>query len=179
MSATNHTNNYSFPIFIGTDVPSWLVDWNNTMTAIDTAIGNNRTNIDKNSTDVQLLNSEYAEINTAVTQNTTNVNTNTNDITALKANVNSLTNNVGELGTKVTTVNDKVGDYYSGTLSIGETTLTIDVPTLTNDSIIDVYTDLYGTDPTDVTANMADKTIVLTFPIISSTVRVRIKVVNI
>ena len=38
MSATNSTVNYHFPIFIGTDIPSWLVDWNNAMTALDDAI---------------------------------------------------------------------------------------------------------------------------------------------
>ena len=38
MSATNHTTYYELPIFIGTDTPSWLGDWNTAMTAIDTAI---------------------------------------------------------------------------------------------------------------------------------------------
>lgn len=38
MSATNRTTYYDLPIFIGTDVPSWLGDWNNAMDAIDTAI---------------------------------------------------------------------------------------------------------------------------------------------
>lgn len=38
MSATNKTTYYELPIFIGTDTPSWLGDWNTAMTAIDTAI---------------------------------------------------------------------------------------------------------------------------------------------
>lgn len=38
MSATNKTTYYDLPIFIGTDVPSWLGDWNGAMNAIDTAI---------------------------------------------------------------------------------------------------------------------------------------------
>lgn len=38
MSATNKTTYYELPIFIGTDTPSWLGDWNNAITAIDTAI---------------------------------------------------------------------------------------------------------------------------------------------
>lgn len=40
MSATNKTTYYELPIFIGTDTPSWLGDWNNTMTALDTALNN-------------------------------------------------------------------------------------------------------------------------------------------
>ena len=38
MSATNKTTYYDLPIFIGTDVPSWLGDWNDTMNGIDGAI---------------------------------------------------------------------------------------------------------------------------------------------
>lgn len=34
-NATNRTSNYSLPLFIGTDKPAWLVDWNNTMTELD------------------------------------------------------------------------------------------------------------------------------------------------
>ena len=38
MSATNQTAVYGLPIFLGTDVPSWLTDWNGAMGDIDTAI---------------------------------------------------------------------------------------------------------------------------------------------
>lgn len=38
MSATNQTSNYDLPLFIGTDKPSWLGDFNGAMNAIDTAI---------------------------------------------------------------------------------------------------------------------------------------------
>ena len=38
MSATNKTLNYELPIFIDTDKPSWLGDWNGTMTKIDNSI---------------------------------------------------------------------------------------------------------------------------------------------
>lgn len=36
MAHTNETTNYELPIFIGTDKPSWLNDFNGAMTAIDT-----------------------------------------------------------------------------------------------------------------------------------------------
>lgn len=38
MSATNKTTNYNLPLFVGSDVPSWLGDWNSAMTSIDAAI---------------------------------------------------------------------------------------------------------------------------------------------
>lgn len=31
MSATNTTTNYKLPIFMGTDIPSWLTDFNGAM----------------------------------------------------------------------------------------------------------------------------------------------------
>ena len=38
MSATNHTTNYNLPVFVGSDKPAWLVDFNGAMNAIDAAI---------------------------------------------------------------------------------------------------------------------------------------------
>lgn len=37
-NATNATPNYGLPLFVATDKPAWLVDWNNTMSALDTAL---------------------------------------------------------------------------------------------------------------------------------------------
>lgn len=41
MSATNTTTNYHLPIFIETDKPAWLVDFNGAMRAIDTQMKTN------------------------------------------------------------------------------------------------------------------------------------------
>lgn len=38
MSATNKTANYELPEFVGTDKPSWLIDFNGAMTIIDGAL---------------------------------------------------------------------------------------------------------------------------------------------
>lgn len=38
MSATNHTTHYNLPVFVETDKPAWLVDFNGAMNAIDAAI---------------------------------------------------------------------------------------------------------------------------------------------
>lgn len=35
MASTNKTEHYKLPIFVSTDVPTWLGDWNNTMSDID------------------------------------------------------------------------------------------------------------------------------------------------
>lgn len=41
MSATNHTTHYNLPVFVETDKPAWLVDFNGAMNAIDAAIYTN------------------------------------------------------------------------------------------------------------------------------------------
>lgn len=38
MSATQKTTNYQLPIFVGTDIPSWLTDFNGAMEKIDTVV---------------------------------------------------------------------------------------------------------------------------------------------
>ena len=38
MSHTNSTSHYSLPQFVGTDIPTWLGDFNSAMTAIDSGI---------------------------------------------------------------------------------------------------------------------------------------------
>lgn len=75
MSATNKTTYYDLPIFIGTDVPSWLGDWNNTMNALDGAINgvknaaDNATNVantaeGKSDANTETINALTAEVNT-------------------------------------------------------------------------------------------------------------------
>ena len=55
MSATNTTTNYSLPLFIGTDKPAWLVDWNGAMTDIDSQMKVNATAILANETAINNL----------------------------------------------------------------------------------------------------------------------------
>lgn len=45
MTATNHTENYSLSQFVGTDRPSWLVDYNGDMARIDAQMKQNADDI--------------------------------------------------------------------------------------------------------------------------------------
>ena len=67
MSATNHTTNYELPVFIGTDKPAWLVDWNGAMNAIDNAIKQAETKADTATTDVGSIQSDIITINSSLT----------------------------------------------------------------------------------------------------------------
>ena len=45
MTTTNHTENYNLSQFVGTDRPSWLVDYNGDMTKIDAQLKQNADDI--------------------------------------------------------------------------------------------------------------------------------------
>ena len=99
MSATNHTPNYSLPQFIGTDVPTWLVDVNGAFSDIDTAI--------KNAADA--------------------AGSSTGEITALDNRVstveNGLTATNASVGTLRTTVQEQGGSIAANTAKIGTAAL--------------------------------------------------------
>lgn len=82
MSATNATTNYSLPLFIGTDKPAWLVDWNGAMSAIDGQMKTNATDIQANATSISSL-------STTVTAHTTSISTLSNDVTTLSTGLNT------------------------------------------------------------------------------------------
>lgn len=67
------------------------------------------------------------------------------------------------------------GKVLSGTLTAGSTTLTLTDSAITTTSLIDVYTDTYGVNPTNVVATTGS--ITLTFGTQSSDVAVKVKVV--
>lgn len=185
MSATNTTTNYHLPIFIGTDIPSWLVDWNNAMTNLDNAVGEALLAGQTAEADVKTLESTVQAIQTAVTTLTNSVNDNTTDITDLKAQmiaytqiVNQLTADVQNLTSRVETAEETVGTVYTGIIGIGETTVTVSTPIVTANSMIDVYTDEYGLVPTSVVGDATAKTVTVVVPVRQSNLNVKIVVRN-
>lgn len=176
MSATNKTTNYSLPIFVGSDVPSWLVDWNNAMQLIDTAIGNVLTIANTNSADIALDEAAIAELKAALEAATPVITETATKISELTGVVSAIGSTVELLKTGYTELQGDVGVTYKGLLSAGETTLTLSVDTLTDESMIDVYTDRFGVAPTLVERDLTSKTVRLTFPIQTDILNVKIKV---
>lgn len=115
MSATNATTNYSLPLFIGTDKPAWLVDWNGAMSAIDAAIKGVDTEVQGAITDVSGL-------STTVAAHTSSIATISGQITVITGNVNS---NTGAINT----INSLIGN---GT------------PTTTDQTIIGAINELHS-----------------------------------
>lgn len=70
------------------------------------------------------------------------------------------------------------GETLESTLASGSTSLTLTSTILTSTSYIDVYTDVYGVNPTAITTDTNAMTITLTFKAQSSSVVVRVVVRN-
>lgn len=126
MSATNATTNYALPLFIGTDKPAWLVDWNGAMSAIDAAIKG----VD---TDVQGAITSISGLSSTVASHTSSISTITGQITVITNNLNTATGNINTInslignGTPTTTDQTLIGAINElhanqGDLSLLQTT---------------------------------------------------------
>lgn len=115
MSATHATSNYSLPLFIGTDKPAWLVDFNGAMTTIDAQIKANATAIGANETAISGL-------STTVSAHTTSINTISGQITTLSTGLNTAQGNIN-------TINSLIGN--------GE-------PITTDKTLIGAINEIYG-----------------------------------
>lgn len=69
---------------------------------------------------------------------------------------------------------EAIGTTLTETLAAGATTLTFTSAAITDDSLIDVYTDSYGVNPNNIT--QSGTTLTLTFPAQSNNVNVKVKV---
>lgn len=84
MSFTNHTPNYNLPQYVGTDKPTFLGDFNNAMSAIDTALHNNAQNAGEGLSELQQAQAALAE-----TQETLNeAQTEVANVSGIAATVN-------------------------------------------------------------------------------------------
>lgn len=68
----------------------------------------------------------------------------------------------------------KLSYFLTGTLTAGETTLTISNSSITEDSMIDIYTNVFGVNPTEVT--VASGSITLVFDALESDLGVKVRV---
>lgn len=120
MGSTNKTANLGLSQFIGTDKPTWLVDYNNDMAVIDEAIGELQndsgltdTAIAELQTNVQNLQNgqggsatEIAEVKSDVQTLSANYETMHHEVVLLDNNVKSHDNIIAEIGTILTSMQD-------------------------------------------------------------------------
>lgn len=114
MSATNSTANYELPIFLATDKPAWLTDWNGAMNAIDTAIHSAQSTADGAQTSAGTALADIATINaslTTITGNITSLTTTVNGNTGSINTINSLIGN-GQPTTEDKTLIGAINEIY-------------------------------------------------------------------
>lgn len=164
------TTNYGLIIYEPNDVTSYLVNWNNTMQKIDESIAGVSTVAEKAATDILTTEQSLANANDEINELTGEVSDVKQELTATSARSQTNAENITNLQTSITNTNirvdgiDKVvGARYTGILSTNEDTIAIATPTLMDDSLIDVYTNIYGVNPVTITPDTSAKQVVLTF----------------
>ena len=120
MSATNSTPTINLPLFIGTDKPAWLTDWNGSMNAIDSAIATLQTAESGTATALALLSQSVTALSGTVEQHTTAIQTVTTATATNTGSINTITSLIGN-GEPTTTdktiigaINEIYGDIGGG-----------------------------------------------------------------
>ena len=120
MSSTNKTTNYSLSQFVGTDVPSYLGDYNSDMSKIDKAIGdvaNSQDSVEQSvvglTADVQGLSTQVSGVSTSVEQLQTSVAQIDSGYkqadTALSQRITTNANNIQTNTTAIEGINTTIG----------------------------------------------------------------------
>ena len=146
MSATNATTNYELPVFIATDKPAWLVDWNGAMNTIDSAIkeaktagDNAQSTANTNANNIQTLDGTVTSQGTAIGNLQTAVSGNTgsiNTINSLIGNGEPTTTDKTIIGA-INEINAHVGAVSADDVSFDPTGTTL-VATNVEDAIKEV-----------------------------------------
>ena len=133
MSSTNKTTNYNLSQFIGTDVPSYLGDYNGDMSKIDKAIGdvaNSQGSVEQSvvglTAEVQGLSTQVSGVSTSVQQVQTSVaqidTAYKQADTALSQRITANANNIQTNTTAIESANTAIGNINTaiGTTNISE-----------------------------------------------------------
>lgn len=115
MSATNSTPTINLPVFIGTDKPAWLVDWNGAMNAIDSAIATLQTTESGTASSLAALAQSVSALSSTVSQHTTAIETVAQTTTTLAGNINTINSLIGngEPTTEDKTIIGAINEIYA------------------------------------------------------------------
>lgn len=115
MSATNSTPTINLPLFIGTDKPAWLTDWNGSMNTIDTAIASLQTAEGGTATALASLSQSVTALSGTVEQHTTAIQTVTTATATNTGSINTITSLIGngEPTTEDKTIIGAINEIYA------------------------------------------------------------------
>ena len=95
-NATNSTTNYGLPLFVATDKPAWLVDWNNTMIELDRTLkaiadaGDNTQILNILGDENSGLIHDVAALQASLATANQNIETNSQAITAIQGTISNI-----------------------------------------------------------------------------------------
>ena len=121
MSATNSTPTINLPLFIGTDKPAWLTDWNGSMNTIDSAIATLQTAESGTATALATLSQSVSALSDTVSQHTTSLQTITTAVAGNTGSINTINSLIGngqpttEDKTIIGAINEIYADIGGGT----------------------------------------------------------------
>lgn len=117
MPSTNKTNPYELSQFIGSDIPSWLSDYNSDMLKINNAIQEAKISADdamssagSASSDVTALSTTVSNLSESLNTTNQNVTKNTSDIASINSSVSNINQNIDSLNGKVNGNSDSIGN---------------------------------------------------------------------
>jgi hypothetical protein len=117
MPSTNKTNPYELSQFIGSDIPSWLSDYNGDMLKINNAIQEAKTSADdamssagSASSDVNALTNTVSNLSESLNSTNQNVTKNTSDIASINSSVSNINQNIDSLNGKVNVNSESIGN---------------------------------------------------------------------
>ncbi len=115
MSATNSTPILNLPLFIGTDKPAWLTDWNGAMNTIDTAIASLQTAESGTATSLASLAQSVEALSGTVSQHTTAIQTVTTATAGNTGSINTINSLIGngEPTTEDKTIIGAINEIYA------------------------------------------------------------------
>lgn len=106
MAATNKTEHYELPIFVSSDIPTWMGDWNTTMGDLDAALYG----LSQNTADVTktYVDQQDDALDEKITGLTTRVSTLETEGDTLDVKITNLTGRVSNLETEDNTLYGKI-----------------------------------------------------------------------
>lgn len=126
-NASNSTRYFHLPLFLSTDRPSWLVDWNGAMNEIDTILQDISTASETAVADVATIQTQINTLSTAVQNLNNTVETAVEDVAAMQTTVDSHETRMDAIEADLITQNNLVKS-----LSDAVTTMQATVATLNN-----------------------------------------------
>lgn len=174
MATTLATEHYQIPIYNRTDITSYLTNYNQAFRMVDTEMYRIDTKADDNATEIEAVRAiaNHAD-GIAETAKTS--------IDAVEPRVSTVEAQISTAQSEIEDLQAQTGNNYVGTLSVGETVLTLTVPIL-NDTDAFFITPFASIDvePTSITTNTIAKTVRLEFEaqVVNFNAGIEVKVVR-